>query len=157
TFTGSYRTGDPYDVVTVSPAGGGGTFAGGGIPISVRMRGCTGAPMVGSPRGLSQAFTTRLCPFPRGNLPRTPAGSNGSTQFTGTLQAGGCVENVENVWVFVDGVSVGALPIRFNSPDTASASPCFVDAGDLGALATKLGTHVGQAGYSICFDYNEDG
>jgi hypothetical protein len=45
-------------------------------------------------------------------------------------------------------------PVRTNSPDHVPASPCHVDAGDISALASRLGN---ADRYSICFDYNETG
>ena len=56
--------------------------------------------------------------------------------------------------LFVDGVGVQWIPIGLNSPDTAFASACAVDAGDLSALASRLGI---PSSYSICSDFNEDG
>ena len=80
-----------------------------------------------------------------------PTDSEGWTEFHGTMRGGGCVQNLN---LFLDGCGVTSIPIKINSPDTGSASPCAVDAGDLSALAARLGI---PANYSICFDWNEDG
>src|SRR5512143_1294054 len=45
----------------------------------------------------------------------------------------------ETFAVLADGVALCTIPVKTNSPDAVPASPCAVDASDLGSLATHLG------------------
>jgi len=154
TFSGIYRPGEPYDVVTISPDGSGETFASLGITIGVRLRDCNGVPLVGIPAQEIVLFNSAMCICPGGNIADAPTDLEGRTTFSGSLAASGCVNSIA---VFADGVFVATLPIKFNSADALPASPCAVDASDFSALASKIGSEVGEAPYSICQDFNEDG
>jgi len=148
TFTGSYRTGQPHDVLTIDPAGTGDTFDAAGIHLRVRLY-CqfSEQPVVGE---VAVLFSSHLL----GSMYFTasmPTDSEGWTEFHGTMRGGGCAPGLS---LFVAGCGVMTFPIKVNSPDTALASPCAVDAGDLSALAARLGI---PANYSICSDFNEDG
>lgn len=148
-FTGTYRTGEPRDILTIGPDGGIETLASNGIRIDVYARTCAGAPLAGLPRQEIVLFNSALCFCPGGNFADADTDVNGHTTFTGALRAGGCAENLT---VFVSGVAVATLPVRTNSPDQVPASPCEVDASDLSGLAAHRGSTT-----SICFDWNEDG
>jgi len=154
TFSGIYRPGEPYDVVTILPDGSGETFASVGITIEVYLRNCAGAPLAGVPAQEVVLYNSNLCICPGGNIADAATDAQGRTTFSGSLQAGGCANNIS---VFADGIGIATLPIKFNSADAVPASPCAVDAGDLSAIAAKLGSEVGEAPYSICLDLNEDG
>jgi hypothetical protein len=139
------------DRVTIAPNGAGETFAATGITITVYLKNCSGAPLVGVPAQEVVIYNSGLCICPGGNNADAPTDVNGSTTFSGTIQGGGCVSSLS---IFADGVLICTIPVKTNSPDHVPASPCAVDASDLGALATKLGS---VANYDICFDYNESG
>jgi len=154
TFTGLYQPGQPYDRLTIMPDGSGETLAAAGIHISVRVHDCGGHPVVGLPASSIVLYTSALCICSGGNIADGPTDAEGRTTFSGTIRGGGCAENLT---VFVDGTAVANLSVRTNSPDRGPfASPCSVDAGDDGFFA-KLGLRVGESGYTICYDYNEDG
>jgi hypothetical protein len=138
--------------VTIAPNGAGETFAGTGITIRVFLKNCNGAPLVGVPAQEVNIFNSALCICPGGNSADAATDANGMTTFSGTIRGGGCVESLT---IFADGVAVCTRnDLKTNSPDHVPASPCFVDAGDLSALAARLGIPVQ---YNICFDYNESG
>jgi hypothetical protein len=157
TYTGSYRTGQPYDYVTITPEGSGETFASTGITFKVYLRNCLGAPLVGVPPQDVVLFHPSLCLCPGGNIADAPTDINGCTSFSGTIAGGGCIPETSGLMVYVDGILICAPPIKVNSADAVPASPCFVDASDIAALAAVLGKQVGQAGYTICRDLNETG
>lgn len=144
------------DRITISPAGTGDTFAGTGITIKVFLKNCQGQPLVGVPFQEVVLFNSGLCICPGGNTSDAATDLNGMTTFSGTIRGGGCVNSLQ---VFADGVGICTLAVKTNSWDALPASPCFVDAGDLAALSTRLGSSlvppVGM--YSICSDWNEDG
>ncbi len=138
--------------VTVAPNGAGETFSGTGITIDVYLKNCNGGPLVGVPAQEIVLYNSGLCICPGGNIADAATDINGHTTFTGTMRAGGCVENLQ---VYADGVAIGIpLQVKTNSPDAPPASPCAVDASDLSALASRLGN---SAQYTICFDLNESG
>jgi hypothetical protein len=139
------------DRVTIAPNGAGETFAGTGITIQVYLKNCNGAPLVGVPRQEVVIYNSGLCICPGGNVADAATDVNGMTTFSGTIRGGGCVENLT---IFADGVAICTIAVKTNSPDHVPASPCAVDASDLGALASRLGN---AAQYNICFDYNESG
>lgn len=153
-FTGTYRPGEPYDVLTIDPSGAGETLEDVGISLRVRLFcdcfGIDTGPLVGVPAeeivlfSSSLALGTVLTAF-------MPTDAEGWTEFHGTMRGGGCAQSLT---LFTDGIAVVTIPIKINSPDTALASPCAVDAGDLSALAARLGI---PANYNICSDWNEDG
>ena len=151
-YTGTYRHGDPYDFVTVDPAGTGETFEDMGISIRVRLR-CELSlqAIAGMPAEAIILFNSGLCMCPGWKAADAPTDANGETTFSGTIRAGGCVEYLT---LFADGIAAATLPIKLNSPDTATASACLVDASDISGLAQRLGR---PDQYSICFDYNESG
>lgn len=139
------------DRVTIAPNGAGETFAGTGITIDVYLKNCNGAPLVGVPRQEIVIYNSGLCICPGGNVADAATDVNGMASFSGTIRGGGCVENLT---IFADGVAICTIPVKTNSPDHVPASPCAVDASDLGALAARLGNPLQ---YNICFDYNESG
>lgn len=153
-FTGTYRPGEPYDVVTIDPAGTGETLDEVGISLRVRLFcdcfGTDAGPIVGLPASEIVLFNTSLATGTYMTA-SVPTDSEGWTEFHGAMRGGGCVQSLT---LIVDGCVVRNIPIKVNSPDTALASPCAVDAGDLSALAARLGI---PSRYSICFDWNEDG
>jgi len=140
------------DRITISPNGGGDTFAGTGITVRVFLKNCTGAPLVGVPAQEVVIFNSALCICPGGNIADAATDANGMTTFSGTIRGGGCVESLT---IFADGVAICTRnDLKTNSPDHVPSSPCFVDAGDLAGLAAVLGS---VPGYTICKDYNESG
>ncbi len=151
-FTGAYRTGQPYDVVTIDPSGGE-TFAAAGIGIQVYLKNCNGAPLAGVPAQEIVLFNSFLCMCPGGNIADAPTDLNGRTQFTGALRAGGCANGLS---VLAEGVLIANLPIRTNGCDTFPAN-CDVDSEEFGRFAHKFPSQVGQPNYSICSDYTKDG
>ena len=151
TYTANYMTGQPYDFVTVSPSGGGETFSATGITIRVYLKNCQGEPLVGVPAQEIILFNSGLCVCPGGNTADSSTDLNGCTQFSGTIRAGGCVTSLT---CFADGVSIGIIPVKINSQDRVTSSPCVVDADDLGGMVFRLGK---PERYSICFDFNETG
>ena len=151
-FEGAYRPGEPYDVLTIDPAGTGETFEEMDISLRVRLR-CevSGLFLVGLPAESIILYSTQLCMCSGWKPADAPTDENGWTSFSGTIRGGGCATHLS---LFADGIGVTQIPIRINSPDTATGSPCHVDASDLAALAERLGR---PESYSICFDYNESG
>jgi len=139
------------DRITISPNGNGDTFASTGITVQVFLKNCQGAALVGVPAAEVVLFNSNLCICPGGNIADAATDVNGRTTFSGTIRGGGCVTSLQ---VFADGVAICNTTIKTNSWDALPSSPCFVDAGDLAALATKLGLPMQ---YSICSDWNEDG
>ena len=141
------------DRITISPAGTGDTFAATGITIRVILRNLQGQPFIGVPAEEIVLFHPELCICRGGNTADAPTDMNGMATFSGTIRGGGCVNSL---FLAVDGVFICELPVKTNSWDALPASPCFVDAGDLAALSTRLGSQEGDANYSICSDFNED-
>jgi hypothetical protein len=139
------------DRVTIAPNGAGETFAATGITITVYLKNCSGAPLVGVARQEIVIYNSGLCICPGGNVADNATDVNGATTFSGTIRGGGCVSSLQ---IFADGILICTIPVKTNSPDEVPASPCAVDASDLSALANKLGSIVN---YDICFDYNESG
>jgi hypothetical protein len=139
------------DRVTIAPNGAGETFAATGITITVYLKNCSGAPLVGVPRQEVVVYNSGLCICPGGNVADAATDVNGATTFSGTIAGGGCVNNLQ---IFADGILICTIPVKTNSPDAVPASPCAVDASDLSSLATKLGS---VPNYDICYDYNESG
>jgi hypothetical protein len=137
--------------ITISPNGNGDTFANTGITINVFLKNCNGAPLAGVPAQEVVLFNSGLCICPGGNIADAATDLTGKTTFTGTIKGGGCVNSLT---VFADGIGICTTTVKTNSWDALPASPCFVDAGDLAALAGKLGN---IPAYTICSDWNEDG
>ena len=150
-FEGTYRPGEPYDILTINPACTGETFEEMGISLRVRLR-CEfgGQILVGVPAEDIILYSSQICVC-SWKTADAPTDENGWTSFSGTICGGGCMTSL---FLVVDGIFAANIPIRINSPDTATASPCHVDASDLGALAERLGR---PESYNICFDYNESG
>ena len=154
-FTGSYRPGQPFDVVTARPDGEGETLAQLGITVSVRIVDCLNQPRVGIPAQNIILFHSDLHICGNGGsfaVADGPTDSNGETVFTGTIPYGGCSDVLD---IYVDGIFVGQVPVKVNSTDLTNDG--FVDSSDIANLASRLGTTVGTIGYSICSDWNEDG
>lgn len=152
TFQGSYRHGEPYDVLTVTPNGSGETLARVGIGLRIQIVcSCGGFPIAGIPPEDMVLFSSGMCNCPGGIAASGPTDPNGWAEFTGTMRAGGCASSLT---LFVDGVSVRTVPILVNSPDINAAAPCAVDASDFSAFVTVF-AHPER--YGICFDYNESG
>src|SRR5262249_932584 len=144
---------DPaHDRITISPNGTGDTFASTGITIRVGIRNFAGQPLIGEPAQEFVLYNSALCICPGGSIADHPSDINGETTFTGTIMGSGCVNFLT---LFFCGVPLCTLPIKTNSWDALPASPCFVDAGDVAAFATRLGSHTGDANYTICSDFNE--
>ena len=144
------------DRILINPGWVGNTFANAGITIHVFLRNCQGQPLVGVPAAVVQLTSPGLCICPGGNLADAATDAAGHAQFTGTINAGGCVESLD---VVADGVAIGSVPVKTNSHDILPASPCHIDAGDLAAVARALGSNrvSNPANYTICIDYNQDG
>ncbi len=153
TYTGRYRTGEPYDYVTVEPNGTGETFADAGITVRVRIK-CENRPndwLVGYPAFSFQLWSPGLCMCSSGKFADASPDEDGWVEFSGTVNAGGCAEGID---LWIEGTFVATLPINFNSTDTVAASPCHTDAADLAAFAEVFGD---PDAWGICFDYNESG
>ena len=158
------------DRVTISPNGNGETFASNGITIKVYLENCSGAPLAGIPAQEIVISNAALCICPGGNIADAATDLNGATSFSGTIHGGGCAPSLT---VFADGTGItqkvvaglmppaSLTPPKTNSQDVLPSSPCFVDAGDLPALAQRLGCPSNcppmSPGYTICVDWNEDG
>ena len=156
TYSGGYRNGEAYDYVTVVPDGTGETFAATGITILVYLKNCDGTPIVGLPAELIQLQGGSLCICPGGNQADGPTDANGCARFSGTLRAGGWAGGVvAGLTVVADGVTIGTIPVKINSPDVV-ATPCTVDLGD-DAFFQAFRTAAGDPRYNIGFDFNEDG
>ena len=156
-FEGTYRHGEPFDVVTIRPDGGGETFADAGIEIRVRLLcqprygGGPAKPIQGLPAEQIILFSYDLC-LCSYKTADGPTDSEGWTTFSGSIAGGGCTESL-TLWG--DGIYFGTIPVRVNSTDVGGAtSACVTDASDLAVLSTVLGR---PSAYSICFDYNESG
>lgn len=149
-FTGTYRTGEPRDIITVSPDGGGETFAENGISLRVYLRNCQGEPLVGVPAESISLAANYFCVCEGGSIADAPTGEDGSTTFSGTLRAGGCVDSL---LLIVDGFITATVPVRTNSPDEFFAWPCVVSADE----RARLGGDMSSSHYNRCFDFNEDG
>lgn len=146
----------PTRYITISPDGSGDTFAGNGILIEAWLKNSSGAALEGVPADEVTLFSSALCLCPGGNIADAATDSDGRTTFTGTIRGGGCAASLV---VFAGGSAIGVTSggldnVAVNSWDHVPASPCFVDAGDLAGLATRLGV---PANYTICSDFNEDG
>jgi len=152
TFTGSYRNGEPLNLFTITPSGSGETLEDVGITLRMRLYCDCGSGRTSTLANLPAdeviLYASSACAWMH---PSSPTDADGWTEFHGTLRGGGCADRL---MLFVGGIAAQWIPIGFNSPDTALASPGAVDAGDLSALAARLGI---PANYSICSDFNEDG
>lgn len=155
TYTGAYRAGEPKDIVTVAPNDLGETLAEAGITIRVQLRDCDGAPVAGIPAASIQIELdgANVCACAGGNPADGPTDANGATTFSGRIRAGGCGTSAT---VRVDGVVVGSVPLRFNSPDRGPPA-CGIEVHDVNPFIFQYGATVGTAEYSICPDLNEDG
>jgi hypothetical protein len=142
--------GGTKDRVTIAP-GGAESLADAQITIRVVVKNGANAPFVGIPAEEIVLWNPSLCICPGGGFADAPTNIDGVTTFTGTIRAGGCAEYLS---VFVTGVYIGDVPVKTNSFDTVSASPCAVDASDLAELASRLGS---ANRYTACLDYNESG
>ena len=157
TFTGTYRTGEPFDVVTIDPAGTSEALDDVGISLRVRLYcDCFGqdyGPLAGLPPDVILLFANSLHPAASW-FASTATDAEGWTEFHATMTGGGCAQSLD---LYADGMYVTTLHIQVNSPDatpTTYDGSCAVDAGDIAALAARLGN---PAAYSMCFDWNEDG
>lgn len=144
-------------VLTVNPAGTGERLEDLGITLRARIQCSNGSansadftPAAGVPPEEIVLYSPSLCwciPL----MATQVTDAQGWTEFTGTFRAGGCTEQVG---LYATGVFLGFVQLRINSPDSGTASPCAVDASDIGALSERLGV---PARYDFCFDYNDDG
>jgi hypothetical protein len=142
-------------VMTIAPNGGIETLAGNGITIDVYLMDSNGNALEGVPRQEIVLYNVELCLCPGGNFADRATDSAGHTTFTGRIYGGGCISSsTAALAVYADGVFINNLPVKINSPDHLPASPCYVDAADVSALAGVLGI---PAQYHICYDYNESG
>lgn len=151
-FTGTYRTGEPRDILTIVPGTGLETLASNGITINVRLLNHLGEPLAGVAEQdiLLGKSSIGFCICQGGNEADAPTDTDGMTTFTGALRGGGVADSLV---VRALGVDLGYVPVRINSPDHTPVSPCSVDAGDISFFANYLGS----SRYSICCDFNEDG
>lgn len=146
------RPGPPVRYLTISPGAHGETLASIGITITVTLKNALGQPQIGEPAEAVVLYNPALCLCPGGNIADAPTDRDGQTMITGTVRGGGCASFLR---VFAAGVPIGpVLAIGINSTDIGQVSPCFVDAGDLADLTTRLGV---PSNYTICSDFNEDG
>ncbi len=148
TFTGSYRTHEPLDVLTVSPGGNNETFAQNGISIRVILKDCQGNPVAGVPAASITLTHPRMCICPGGNIADAPTDAAGSTTFSGALRAGGCVPNLI---LQVDGTEVCTVPVMTNTPNVPGTG-CYVNADEIAYFSGHI-----SGSYTICLDFNEDG
>ena len=153
-FEGTYRPGEPYDVVTIRPDGGGETFADAGIRIRIRLI-CIQPdgirPFAGIPAEYIMLWSPALC-LSTSKTADGPTDADGWTEFSGSIAGGGCGESLQ---VYADGIYLGTIPVKVNSPDVGQTTmACTTDGSDLAALSTVLGV---RTAYSICFDFNESG
>ncbi len=154
-FTGSYRHGEPNNVLTILPDGTGETLSQAGIHLRVRLwcsfMGTPQQPIQGMPADQMILWASGLCvgtPLQADHA----TDADGYTEFSGTMAGGGCASSLT---MFVYGLAVSPpIPILVNSPDTGGATPCALDASDLSALAARLGV---PSRYSICSDFDESG
>jgi hypothetical protein len=159
------------DRVTISPGLNGETFPQNGITVKVYLKNCNGAPLAGVPREEVVLFSNVLHICTGGNVADAATDLNGAATFTGSIRGGGCANSLT---VLADGITINQrivpglvppaslTPLKTNSQDALPSSPGFVDAGDLAALAGKLGCPGPNCppmggGYNICSDWNEDG
>jgi hypothetical protein len=153
TFTGTYRSGEPKDVVTISPSHDGETLASVGITIRVFVRDDQGLPVAGIPAAALRLQPVGGCMCTSGNTADGPTGADGSTTFTGRVDGGRC--GVE-LAVLYSGLQIATVPVGFNSPDMAPTD-CQNEVHDQIQIATRYGAQAGGSGYSVCQDLNEDG
>jgi hypothetical protein len=144
----------PGVALTIDPAGTGDRLEDLGITLSLRLV-CPVSEWEIVPIGGVSAqeivlYDPRLClVFPM--TAARPTDAQGRTEFTGTFLGGGCTDRVR---IYAGANFLVEVPLRINSPDSGTASPCAVDAGDLSAFASRLGV---PSRYDFCFDYNDDG
>jgi len=151
-FEGAARGVGVRDVVTIAPDGRGDTFASQGITVTLVAKYATGVPAAWIPRQAIVLWASGLCVCPGGNFADEATNIDGRTTFHGTLAGGGFASGLQ---VYVDGVRVGDVPLRINSPDLNA--DCAVDGSDLSALAVHLGSRAGEPRYTLAADFNEDG
>jgi hypothetical protein len=153
TFMGTYRDGEPKDVITISASQDGETLASAGITIRVFLRDDRGQPAVGVPASSIQLVTQGGCTCSNGNYADGPSGVDGSTTFTGRIDGSGCGAAFS---VRVGGLQVATVPVGFNSPDQ-TLPLCQNDVHDNTLMAQLYGAKVGDAYYSVCLDLDENG
>jgi len=149
-LTVTFETPD-RDVVTITPDGRSETLSGNGISVVVVVKYPTGSPAAGIPPQEIVLYNPGLCVCPGGNIADVATDPNGKTTFSGAILGGGSCQSLQ---VYVDGIRLGTLPIRINSPDLNA--DCAVDAGDVSSFAPLLGTRLGNPGYAFAADFNED-
>jgi hypothetical protein len=147
--------------LTISPGPNGETLEQQGITVKVYLKHCDGVPIVGVPREEIFLFSNALFNCPGGNVADAPTDVNGATSFTGSIRSGGCTNALR---VFADGVAIeqrllpglvppaSLVPVSTNSQDLLPASPGFVDAADLAAVAGRLGCPGPSAAKRWLFD-----
>lgn len=152
TFSGNYRPGEPYDVITARPDGAGETLADIGVRIDVTVRNYQGVPIARLPPTDVALWSPSLC-FCAGSIHADAVtDENGKTSFTGAFAAGGCAPSLD---VYAEGRWICNVPVKVNSPDVGGAtSPCHTDASDLAEFAARFGD---PDRWDICFDFNESG
>ena len=139
------------DRITIAPNGGFETLAGNGITIHVYMRNCQGVARPGISGNDIVVWNVNLCLCSGGYHADADTDENGHTTFTGVIRGGGCVESLD---VFGEGVHIATVPVKTNSPDDVSLSPCHVDMSEVGVLSSRFGN---PSAYTICGDWNESG
>ena len=154
-FAGQYRTGQPYDFVTATPAGTGESFADAGMSIEVVARDCQGAAVAGIPAASIVLRSNGLCVCADGQGADGPTSSTGRTTFRqARLHAGGAAATLE---VVVDGVVIGDVAVNVNGPAWKGSAWCAVDTDTKAYFAGVFGSELGNLGYGIESDFNEDG
>ena len=151
-FTGTYRTGEPFNVLTTVP----GekyleTFEDMGIFIEVCVT-CDSLPLVGLAASEVILTNDSLCICEGENTADRATDASGCTTFTGPIAAGGCASSLD---LYVGGNYIETLPIQINSPDAETyPEPCWVDRHDIDWVIRLF---VRPVPYNICWDWNEDG
>lgn len=159
TFSGSYRPGQPYDVLTIwprftgsGPYGPNERLSDAGIEIHVLVRDCQGTPLASN----VELRNDSLCIVQGSNTFGT--GESGRGSFSGGILGKGFCSSLD---VFADGVRIGTAPIRINGPgpeEQGSPDPdCCHDAFSLARYASHAGESGVSSAYSIESDFNEDG
>ena len=141
--------------------------------IWVEIRECSDNPVPGIPftdfwiNACDAARRLYLCA--ESIIADSSTGMNGRTTFSGILRAGGCVPS-GGIWIAVQGKIIKGpypsctgnicLPIIIKSPDITGAGgkpDGIVNLSDLIPFGFSYNKNQGQAGYSPCCDYNDDG
>jgi hypothetical protein len=139
--------------------------------IWIEARDCSGNPIPGIPWtdywigacDAAQALFYCVEPIAADSL----TGQNGRTTFSGVIRAGGCVLT-GGVYMAIQGNIIKVPPyymtpvclgVILKGPDITGASghpDGYVNLSDLVPFGTSYNKNLGQAGYNVCCDYNDD-